>query len=549
MQEGTSILAAARIAGIIVEAPCNGMGTCGKCTVRVDTASLDNITYSADYDFAQDKDTCVLLSCLACVRGDVSVFLDESRNAKTGSASILDYAKPMNVEHHGFIGKRFIAEQNITRVYGGHEILGIEDGNTENRSYGIVIDIGTTTLVASLTDMSTGQEIASSVSLNPQCFYAHDVLSRIMIASRNDGLSLMHSGLVKEINRMLGEAAISAGVSTSNIYEVVYSGNTCMLHLAIGVNPHSLGRYPYKPQISGGNYLNAREKGLDISQFGILYLPPIISGYVGADITSGILASDLHNRKGSVLFVDIGTNGEMVLASGSGLCATSTAAGPAFEGMNIACGMRADKGAVEYFRIEDSGEVIARTIENTKAVGICGSGLIDIVAELVSHGIVANNGKFADPRTEHLPHSLRQRIVRQGGETCFLISDGVYVSQKDIRQVQLAKGAVRAGIEILLHHSNMTASDVDTIYIAGAFGYHLRPESLIDIGLLPGEFAHKVEFLGNTSKSGGRAFLLNETLRSQMKDVADTVKVVDLAGFSDFQKTFVKCLRFEKSPL
>jgi uncharacterized 2Fe-2S/4Fe-4S cluster protein (DUF4445 family) len=279
--------------------------------------------------------------------------------------------------------------------------------------------------------------------------------------------------------------------------------------------------------------------GLRISPFGRIYFPPIISGYVGADITSGILASELHRQDKTILFVDIGTNGEIVLAHNETLTATSTAAGPAFEGMNISCGMRAAPGAIEKCRIEYNGKVHIKTIGDIAPVGICGSGLIDIVGELLLYGIIQNSGRFISSVS-----NISERLGQREGSMAFQIADDVYLSQKDIRQVQLAKGAIRAGIEALLRHKGLTPEKVDVVYIAGSFGYHLNPRSLVRIGLLPQTFFSKIEFLGNTSKTGGHAMLVNKEIRVVMQTVVRQVEVLELSLAEGFDTLFVECLNF-----
>ncbi|OPY90740.1 MAG: Na(+)-translocating NADH-quinone reductase subunit F [Syntrophus sp. PtaU1.Bin208] len=545
VQNGASILDAAQVAGVSVESPCNGIGACGKCKVRLEPEFLKNISYENDgHLLEEEKRRGVVLSCLAQVKDDLSVFVEESIPKESSVRTILGYARAMAFELDGFVEKKFIEPENVTRIYGGDEFLGVEPGNTADRNYGMVVDIGTTTLVATLVDIRDGKELKTVFSLNPQCLHAQDVLSRITMASEEQGLTLLYSELVAEINRMIDQSIQPLGIQKQNLYEVVYSGNTCMLHLATRVSPSSLGKYPYTPRITGGTSLKAAELGLDISAFGRLYLPPVISAYVGADITSGILASRLHEQQGVALFVDIGTNGEMALASEGRLSATSTAAGPAFEGMNITCGMRADEGAVERFAIGEEGSVAVKTIGGSKAVGLCGSGLVDLVGELVTHGVIGKNGRLADPQADFLPPALKERLVRYNGKPGFRVSDGVYLLQKDIRQVQLAKGAVRAGVEILLRHRGIRAADVDRVLIAGAFGYHLKAECLINIGLLPREFAGRIDFIGNTSKSGGQAFLLNKAYRREMTKVAESVEVLELANVEAFEKVFVSCLNF-----
>ncbi|MGN1074154.1 MAG: ASKHA domain-containing protein, partial [Eubacteriales bacterium] len=264
----------------------------------------------------------------------------------------------------------------------------------------------------------------------------------------------------------------------------------------------------------------------------------------GPDITSGVLASQLEKKKGTTLFIDIGTNGEMVIAKDGSLSATSTAAGPAFEGMNITCGMRAGRGALELFEVGDDGGIRTHTIGDTAATGICGSGLLDIVGELVRTGVIGANGKFVTPEKGSYPENLKKHMVLLEGKPAFQAVDGVYLTQKDIRQVQLAKGAVRAGIEALLLSQNVRAEDVDLVEIAGSFGYHLRAKSLIHIGLLPREFEGKVDFVGNTSKSGGKAFLLNTDLRRHMETLAGKIEGVELSNREGFDRLFLSALSF-----
>lgn len=541
VENGVTILKAARKAGIVIESPCNGSGTCGKCKVRLDKESLGNVVAGGKHHLSKDQEEQgYVLSCEARITGDISV--EVTSNQKNSILKILSKGKSFDVSLNPLIKKEFFIKENYTKVFAGDKELGIEYGDTRRKTYGAVVDIGTTTLVASIVDLNDGSEIGTASALNPQAVHAQDVLSRIKFSSESDGLQTMYSGVIKEINNLLKEIAGVASINKENIYEVVFSGNTCMLHLASNINPQSLGKYPYTPEISGAAYLNAAEHNIGISPFGIIYLPPIISAYIGADITSGILASQLHHKKGITLFVDIGTNGEMAIASDGNISATSTAAGPAFEGMNITHGMRAGLGAIEFFEVDKQGNISVKVIGTKKASGICGSGLLDVVGELVAHGIINNNGKFVD--TGGLPTALEKRLVKHDGKWVFEITEDVFLSQKDVRQVQLAKGAVRAGIEFLLESKGVKASDVDKVLIAGSFGYHLRAKSLINIGLLPNEFDGKVEFIGNTSKSGGQAFLLNQTYRNELEESTSRVEVLELANYKDFDKVFVKCLNF-----
>jgi uncharacterized 2Fe-2S/4Fe-4S cluster protein (DUF4445 family) len=542
VEKGTTILEAARKLGIIIESPCNAVGVCGKCKVKVALDSLKDIIQDGKHHLSEaQRSNGFVLSCGAKVMADVNVEVLSDNLNKT--LQILNHGESFDIELDSFVKKEYKDNGN-TYVYAGENIIGEEEGDTTGLNYGIVVDIGTTTLVATLVNVNTGEELNFVSALNPQSIYAQDVLSRIKFASDESGLGIMYSEITKEINSMIDKNTKQTGIDKKNIYEVIFSGNTCMIHLAANVNPYSLGKYPYTPLLRGGTYLSAEEHKLNISDNGLIYLPPIISSYVGPDITSGILATRLQDRKGTTLFVDIGTNGEMVIARDGKLSSTSTAAGPAFEGMNISYGMRAEKGAIEYFNIEEDGTIEIKTIENGVAIGICGSGLLDIVGELVASKVISKTGRFSSIDNADLPEVLRKRLVKVDGKNAFEIAEGIFLTQKDIRQVQLAKGAVRAGIEFLMDSKKVDADEVDKIQIAGSFGYHLRSKSLINIGLLPKEFDGKIDFVGNTSKSGGHAFLLNKKYRLEMENLVSEIEVVELSNGENFDKIFVKCLSF-----
>jgi len=509
---GITVLEAARQAGVTIEAPCNGMGTCGKCKAVIDGT--------------------VILACQTKVESDITVYT-ESKESENRTLKILSGGLSFDYSPNPFISKRFDGEKTI--VTGGGEILGVEPGDTTGAVYGLVADIGTTTLVVSVVNLQSGEETASESRLNPQSAYAQDVLSRIHFAGKEDGLITLQNALLDALNEMIDSLTEKSGIDKHYIYEAVYSGNTAMIHLACGVDPKPLGQYPYTSQIEGGQH--AAAKGLNISPFGVVYLPPVISAFVGPDITSGVLASQLHKQKETVLFIDIGTNGEMVLAKDGRLAATSTAAGPAFEGMNISCGMRAGNGAVERFSIDAHGGVSYETIGNVPATGICGSGLLEIVGELVRTGLIQSSGRFDKT-------SADTRLRDKDGKKAYFITDSVYLSQDDIRQVQLAKGAIRSGIEALLTKLGLNAESVERVEIAGSFGFHLSESSLLDIGLLPFAFKGKVKFVGNTSQSGGIAFLLNKEFRKTMKLAVSEIEKIELSNDAEFEKLFVSSIRF-----
>ena len=548
---GATILEAARLAGVVIESPCGGAGVCGKCKVRIGLDGTSSEKFPIDLDGTSNVKSPInhvlpdserkqgyVLSCVTEVLGDITVFTENREDNET--LQILSSGKEAELSLNPYITKRYDSNSSETIVYGGDEILVRESGDTSLTSYGLSLDIGTTTLVLSLIDLNSGSELGSVSALNPQAVYAQDVLSRIKFASDDEGLKVMQSVLTTEINRMIDELARRYGIDNQYIYEVVYSGNTCMLHLATGASPKSLGKYPYTPAISGGGIIRAESLGLNISKYGLVYLPPIISPYVGADITSGLLAVSLFERRGVTLFVDIGTNGEMALGADGEIFAASTAAGPAFEGMNISCGMRAGAGAIERVEISN-GNISVKVIGDCEPSGICGSGLIDAAGELVVNGVVGKNGRFAPPENA----AFTSNFITIDGKTAFRLAGDVYLTQNDIRQIQLAKGAIRAGIEFLLKERCTSPEAVDSVLIAGSFGYHLRAQSLINIGLLPRGFAGKIEFVGNTSGTGGKAFLLDRRYRGEMEKKVKTIGALELANMDGFDRLFVKCLNYE----
>ncbi|MDR0886709.1 MAG: ASKHA domain-containing protein [Clostridiales Family XIII bacterium] len=512
VDSGTTILEAARSANIALEAPCNGMGTCGKCDVTLGDGS-------------------VVLSCQYEVTHDITVLVP-NKTAENLAVKIISKGETFEYNIAPNIRKDF--NGSVTQVWGGDLLLGEELGDTSALVYGIALDIGTTTLVAELIHLNTGDIVAQESMLNPQTAYAQDVLSRIHFASEEGGITTLYDSFLSAFYALRDALSASAGVDTQYIYEVIFSGNTAMLHMATGTNPVPLGKYPYISNIDDGEVIAADDYG--ISPFGIVYLPPIISAFVGADITSGILASRLHKRKGTVLFIDIGTNGEMVLAHDNQLAATSTAAGPAFEGMNITCGMRAAPGAIEEFLIADDDTISIKTIGDQNATGICGSGLLDIVGELARTNIVGKTGRF-DKKKKDIFGELN-------GKPVYPVSDDVILTQADVRQVQLAKGAIRSGITALLAQLEVAEENVDEVLIAGSFGYHLREESLLNIGLLPAAFRGKVQFIGNTSQSGAAAFLLNAEIRDEMKSLVESIDKIELANTPGFEKLFIDSLNF-----
>ncbi|MDR2075832.1 MAG: ASKHA domain-containing protein [Desulfovibrio sp.] len=531
---GTSLLEAVYAAGLTMETPCGGNGICGKCRVRVLTGLPHGI---------QDRAKPVSPFALACqdLVGEDDLDL-EILEVGENSLQIHDESLALSCAHIPRLTKRFLPDRGRTEVLAGGKTLCLEAGNRTDSLFGLAVDVGTTTLAVALVDLRNGEEAASAATLNRQTRHAHDVLGRISFAAEPGGLAILQQDALTDINALIAEVCAQAGISAADIYEAVICGNTCMQHLVTGIDPANLGRRPYHPAFRGHAYRKAAEVGLRIASQGEVYFPAVLSGHVGADIVAGIVATGLLRRHQPTLFIDIGTNGEMALAKEGRVIAASTAAGPAFEGMNISCGMRAAAGAIEAFCLEGDGRPVLKTIAEAPPRGLCGSGLIDAVAALVVHNGVASSGRFT-PDGGAIAHFLE----RVNGKSRFRLAPHIFLTQKDIRQVQLAKAAIRAGIDLLLRQARILPEQVDRVLIAGSFGYHLKERSLLDLGLLPEAFAGKTEFVGNTSKAGARIFLLDAASRDWAASLAEKASCLDLADLPDFQAVFTASMAFPRA--
>ena len=367
---------------------------------------------------------------------------------------------------------------------------------------GAAVDIGTTSLSLYLFDLDSGEFLGKSSALNPQTSYGGDVITRINYCREHpDGVSVLRSELTQQLGMMLDEA-LGEERSRDQVFLMTAAGNTTMLHILAGVNPLSLALAPFRPTFLKSLVLEGERSGLPIHPRGRVILLPAASAYVGADIVGGLIAIDYQSCTKSTLFIDIGTNGEIVLLEGPDrLLGTSCAMGPALEGMNISCGCRVVPGAVDSVILDDDKIPRFTTINGLAPVGICGSGLVDLVAVLVGSGLIAPSGAF-NPAAD-------KRLTAQLHGDRYHLTDKVFLSQKDIRQVQLAKSAAITGILTLLSEAGRAVADLERIIVAGSFGYHLNPESLKRIGLLPVDYAGQITFVGNSSLSGASLAILN----------------------------------------
>lgn len=525
---GTTILEAARIFGLNIEGPCNGTGKCSKDLVQVRTSrTLETV-----------------LACKTRIDDELEVIIP----SHDGTVKVVEdfYVEGSGAdEFDPLIKKEVVRDGDLfyTHVYIGNKLYSIEDGDTGANLYGVALDIGTTTLVASLVDLSNPRVLGSSSTLNPLVHYGHDVMSRIRFsASQKDGLARMHRELISAVNLLIHVLCSENRVKEEDIYQLVAAGNTTMQHIFLNRDIRSIGEYPYKAEILDTFTVSAKELAIDMAGSGAATTLPCISAYVGGDIVSGLLAVIHKDMELPAIFLDIGTNGEMALILDNGIVATSTAAGPCFEGMSISSGMRAGAGAIEHVRIGE--ELTLEVIGGGPARGICGSGLLDLVSELVRTDIVNSRGRLKGRDSEDIPEKYKKYLFEKDGKRQFRLYGDISISQEDIRQVQLAKAAVRSGVEVLLLECGIKAEEIKTAIIAGGFGYHLKADSIFGVGMLPELMNAKLLFVGNSSLGGAVRILHNKKSVFETARIISASRIVDLSQIPAFEPAYIREMHF-----
>ena len=581
-EEGTTLLNALLDAGMFVDNPCNGKGTCGKCRVRI-TSGNAPAPNDVDLKFIPEADLAdgVRLSCMIKPEEDYTIELmqkerkDEVLN--TGHMPEFDFCPDCSKKKVS-IHKATLADQTpfeeqlceqlgidhmefgalcatpclpgeYTAIMHDGRLINLEPGDTTDKLYGVAIDIGTTTVACGLIDLHTGKELSTASQVNAQKVYGLDVLTRISyeLEHPEDGVKNLRDTIVGSINDMIDQACDKAGVDRQWIYEIVVSANCTMTHMLLGVSALTIGKAPFSPAFSQAKDILASEIGLVAAQGARLYCLPQVSAYIGADIVAGAYACRLKERKGKILFIDIGTNGEIVLANEGRLTSCSCAAGPALEGMNISCGMRAAEGAIEEVSIERGG-VELTVIGGKKPEGICGSGILAVLRELIATGIVCKTGAFikVDKLAEDDP---RYPLIggEEDGKRYFIMRNGknpLLITQGDVRQVQLAKGAILSGFMALLRREGIGMEDLEEVVVSGQFGAHLTPDSLTGTGILPLEVQDKIFYAGNTSKTGAYMALMSHTCKREMEALAKEMGYLELGATEGYERLFSECMTF-----
>lgn len=512
IHRGATVVEAASRAGIVLSTPCGGRGTCRKCAVELHPSGRE------------------ILACQYTVQRDLEVKIPH--RARFPATKVLKQDSDPAAKVEPTIVDRYRS------IAAGGTILGL------------AVDIGTTTVAAKLMDLTDGRSLATQAALNPQAQFGDDVISRIHHAQSEAAARELQKAIIDCINTLADKLCGFVNADVETIYEACVVGNTTMNHLFLGLPVAQLGLAPYRAYSVAAYDVRPGQLGLRMNSAGNVHTVENIAGFVGADTTAVALATEMDSVEATALVVDIGTNGELVLGTPNHLYAASCAAGPALEGARILHGSRAAEGAIEAVAVEGE-DIRLDVIGNGPARSICGSGLIDAVAILLDLGIVDVTGRFAvagavRPR---LTGALASRLVETDDQPAFCLAfdprtsgPQVVLTQRDIREVQLAKGAIRAGIRLLLMKLGIAEADLDRLLLAGVFGNCIQPGNAIRIGLLPNIPVERIEFVGNAAASGAAMLLLSQECRSRAAALAARIQYVEIAHEQEFADVFAETM-------
>ena len=605
VSSGKTLLEAARENGIMVAAPCGGRGLCGGCAVRISLPESLAATEEDRRHLSQEQiDSGFRLACQLKVKSDLTVHLAEKAEMPGAKLELLK-VESEDIEPQGVprkilftVGVSSLEELNIpledalnqafapggsrpvalrvieefaslvgqeqkrlTLIAEKDSLIGVEPGDTTGSLLAAAVDIGTTTIALYLCDLIRGKILASSAVTNSQSSYGSDVMSRIgYCAEKPAGLEQLGRLVREDLTGLLDQACAKAGEKAEHVYRWVLVGNTTMQHLFLGLDPSTLGRAPYLPLVNGAVDFIPHSLGLPGARCARGLFLPTVAGHVGADTVAVALAARLENIDNLSLAVDLGTNGEIVLAERGRLLCCSTAAGPAFEGMRITHGMRAESGAIDRFWISSDGEPGFHVIGNgRRARGICGSGLMDIAAGLLKAGIIDQSGWILPPeKIKDSPGAkLKKRLSRgENGQWQFVIDEykekgktsRIILTQQDVRELQLASGAISSGISILLKLAGRSADQVDQLLLTGAFGHFLNPASALAIGLIRGVSLERIQSIGNAAGLGARLAAFSDEEAESACRIASRMKFVELGAHPDWNDEFSESMFFPEIP-
>ena len=589
---GTSIFQAAREVGVGIRSECAGEGTCGKCKVIVKNKNAANEVTDVEREHLSSReiDAGYRLACRALVKQNITVMVPEETRIGTRKIQITGLERPVSLnpsvkkfhivlpkptlsdvrpdferlldsleKEHGYkkleIDYELLKELpgilrnsnwNLTvTIWNDHVIIAAEAGDTSNKLLGSAIDIGTSKIVGYVVDLMTGQTLGVGSIENPQIMHGEDVISRITFAiGGNEKLIVLQKLAVDGINDALHEARTQANADLNNIYEITIAGNTAMHHFLLGIQPKHLAFSPYTPAVRKSIEVKAEKLGIKINRNGSVHVLPVIAGFVGADAVGDVLSSGIHESKELSLLLDIGTNTEAFVGNSDDILSCSCASGPAFEGAHIKHGLKAVTGAIEKVRIiPDTYDVEYETIDNVKPVGLCGSAMVDIVAEMLKIGIIDYHGRLnSDVETSRLKtvDKVPEFVLAWGNETA--TGKEITVTQKDIGEIQLAKAAMFTGCSILMKRKNVKKEKLDRVLIAGAFGNYINPENAKFIGLVPDVPTEKIEFVGNTAITGAKMVLVSRKARETAEALSKRISYLELAADPSFSSEFSHAL-------
>jgi uncharacterized 2Fe-2S/4Fe-4S cluster protein (DUF4445 family) len=575
---GTPVFDAASWNGIAIDSTCGGHGTCKKCKVRivsgeVPVGSVDPRAFTSD----ELRDGW-RLACRANARGDLVVevpplqtrpkaalvgvgrhvilrpsvqkrhlvleepTMEDQRSDLQRVLDGLDDLEPWaSLELLRSLGGTLRAANfDVTAVVCDEELIDIEPGDTTTRRFAIAFDLGTTTVVATLLDLDSGQPVAVRSMLNRQQPYGADVISRISATMMDDGaLGALRERAHETVSELVDEVCAEGGVEPSEVYEITVCGNVTMMQLALGIDPEPLSMAPFVVSTHTFPPALASDFGVEVHPRAPAFVFPSLGAYVGGDIVAGMLATGLTRDRRLRLFIDVGTNSEIALGSNERVLATAAPAGPAFEAAQIKCGMRAAEGAIEGIKI--NGDALElEVIGDVEAVGMCGSGLVDAVAELVHRGLLDHSGRFIPDEEAATSHpGLAGRLTKIGEERVFMLNDTVYLSQRDVRELQFAKASIATGWSILLAELGVAPDDITQVLLAGSFGAYLSPLSAVRIGLVPRLALPRIVSAGNVAGEGAKIAALSLRERAEAYSILREVEYVELSGRADFNDMFI----------
>lgn len=597
VEAGSTVLEAARQAGVYIDSHCNGKGTCGKCRVRVLEGDVNPETpEESRFINRDDMEAGSRLACMTRISGDATVLLSGeniftskvaekifSKRSDVQNPAVKSFCIELSSNENGprqayfediakHLNEKFGLEnllcdlaaiRNIAQalkegkdritvfVWMEKEVLWVQPG-WDKTCLGMALDIGTTTVALYLCDLNSGEVVASGSITNPQVLFGTDIMSRIAYSTDNPGVGLkqMQADLVNSVNALIDRITAENGFSINQVTDMTVVGNTVMHHIFLGISPDHLGLWPFSPSIQGSCELKARDLGIRINPSAYVHVFPIEAGFVGADNVGVLLSEEPYNRDELSLIIDLGTNGEIVLGNRDSLFSCSCATGPALEGAHIRNGMRAASGAIEKVRIDPKTFEVEYTVidaaSGIKPVGICGSGIIDAVAHLLKTGAIGAEGAFSTdistPRLRKGRSGVMEFVLVWRNESA--TGSDIILSQKDIRQIQLAKAAMHAGCKVLM--SRLNISYINRLVIAGAFGMHIDKENALAIGLFPWCDPENIILAGNAAGHGAYLALLDREKRKEAENIAKTITHIELAMEKSFQREFMKALPFPK---